>query len=206
MDVESGRRDRWRDEERDTNSNKDRWTEHSGNKMYGREQRWTDTTNKDPNRESKWNTRWGPDDKDTEGLRDKWIDSGKEANPNVSKVGKDEKEGEAFRPWRGSSAQGRGNQTPSNKPYPPYNRGTPYSFSVGRGRGGTHPPALGTFSDKDSHELRYTRIKLLDVYKSADMRTQGDGFLEVPSLTVNQPVEPFALCQPNSEELVLCIY
>ena len=268
--METGRRDRWRDEERDTNSSsvrKDRWrdgdkelgdtrrtdrrTENSS-RHYGEQrrvpsERWTDSSNKDSNfeqrRESKWNTRWGPDDKEAESLREKWIDSGKDSNssldkrpPLVANHGKDEREADSFRPWRSSAAQGRGrgdpsnNQTPLSKQSPAhsYNRGrgenTSYTFSVGRGRGSSgssvnnaysHPHSLGNFSDKDEtghgdpHQLRYARTKLLNLYRSSDLRLNrrlGDGFVEVPSLTMDEPVEPLALCPPNSEEMVMCIY
>lgn len=103
LDNESGRRDRWRDEERDTNSSvrRDRWREgerehndsrrmdrkiESSGRIYGEArrapmERWTDTGNKDNHeqrRESKWNTRWGPDDKEADAMHEKWVDSKKE--------------------------------------------------------------------------------------------------------------------------------
>lgn len=273
LDMETGRRDRWRDEERDTNSSMrkdrwrdgekelgdtrrtDRWTENSSARHFGEgrrvpSDRWTDSSNRDSGyeqrRESKWNTRWGPDDKESEGLREKWMDSGKDGNMHLDKGsshvahhGKDEKEGDHYRPsWRSNSFQNRGrgesahNQTLTpNKQIPAYsyNRGraenTPSTFSLGRGRvssGGstvssisTHSQSPGTLSDKavsgheEPHPLRYSRTKLLDVYREADMRSFQklvDGFVEVPSLTLEEPVEPLALRSPNPEELVMCIY
>lgn len=269
MDMETGRRDRWRDEERDTNSSirkdwwkdgdkdlgdtrrVDRWTENSSARHFGEArrvpstERWTDSSNKDSSyeqrRESKWNTRWGPDDKESESLREKWTDSGKNGNLHLDKGsshvahhGKDEKEGEYYRPWRPNSIQNRGRgESPHNQTLTPnkqtpghsYNRGrgenTPSTFSLGRGRissgGGTvnsisaHSQSLGTLSDKiesvhiEPHQLRYSRTKLLDVYRVADMisfQKLVDGFVDVPSLTLEEPVEPFALCVPNTEELV----
>ncbi|KAE9588457.1 putative GYF-like domain-containing protein [Lupinus albus] len=107
LDSESGRHDRWRDEERDTKSSirKDRWrdggkdlgdarrvdrrTENSSTKNIGEARRgpsdrWNDSGNKDSNfdqrRESKWNTRWGPDEKEPESLHEKWNDSGKDGD------------------------------------------------------------------------------------------------------------------------------
>ncbi|GLT92141.1 hypothetical protein SLE2022_099940 [Rubroshorea leprosula] len=83
LDMETGCRDRWRDEERDTYSfmHKDRWrdgdkelsdtrrvdrwtdnlsTRHSGEARRAPSERWTDFGNRDSNydqrRESKWNT------------------------------------------------------------------------------------------------------------------------------------------------------
>ncbi|CAL0323749.1 unnamed protein product [Lupinus luteus] len=107
LNSESGRHDRWRDEERDTKSSirKDRWrdggkdlgdarrvdrrTENSSTKNFGEARRgpsdrWNDSGNKDSNfdqrHESKWNTRWGPDEKKPEGLHEKWNDSGKDSD------------------------------------------------------------------------------------------------------------------------------
>ncbi|KAL5558065.1 hypothetical protein UlMin_034276 [Ulmus minor] len=268
LDMETNRRDRWRDEERDTNSSirkdrwrdgdkelgdarrMERWTENSSARHYGEarrvpSERWNDSSNKDSNyeqrRESKWNTRWGPDDKETDGSREKWMDSAKDTNMHLEKRsshvanhGKDEREGDHYRPWRANSSLGRGrgelshnqNQT-SNKQVPAYsfNRGrgenTSHTFSLGRGKvstGGTmssissHSQPLGTLSDKPEsghggpHLLRYSRIKLLDVYRVADMgsfRKLVDAFIEVPSLTLNEPVEPLALCAPNPDEVAV---
>ncbi|XP_043709256.1 protein ESSENTIAL FOR POTEXVIRUS ACCUMULATION 1-like isoform X2 [Telopea speciosissima] len=105
LDTESGRQDRWRDEERDTNSSlrKDRWREgdkelgdarkmdrwmenpsirHSGEARRVPSERWTDSNNKESNyeqrRESKWTTRWGPEDKESESWREKWLDSSRD--------------------------------------------------------------------------------------------------------------------------------
>ncbi|KAL3573175.1 hypothetical protein D5086_027079 [Populus alba] len=51
-------------------------------------------TNYDQRRERKWNTRWGPDDKDTDGLYEKWIDSGRDGD---MPFGKDEWEDDHYR-------------------------------------------------------------------------------------------------------------
>ncbi|KAM0967835.1 hypothetical protein ACFX2A_016567 [Malus domestica] len=268
MDMEAGgRRERWRDEERDTNSSgrKDRWRdgdkeigdtrrmdrrmENSSAKHFGEArrappERWTDSSNKESNyeqrRESKWNTRWGPDDKEAEGLRDKWADSGRDASMHLDKglshVGnhvKDEKDGDHYRPWRSNSSQARGRGDPShnqttNKNAPIYSsnwgRGenAPPTFSVGRGRGSsgggsmnsspTIPQSIGTVLDKvesehgEPYPLRYSRTKLIDVYRKADMKSYQklvDGFIEMSSLMVDEPLEPLALCAPNSEEMAL---
>ncbi|KAF8405207.1 hypothetical protein HHK36_010107 [Tetracentron sinense] len=104
-DTESGRRDRWRDEERDTNFSirrdrwregdkelgdtrrMDRWMENSSIRNSGEarrvpSERWTDSSNRESNydqrRESKWNTRWGPDDKESESWHEKWLDTSKD--------------------------------------------------------------------------------------------------------------------------------
>ena len=61
----------------------------------------------------------------------------------------------------------------------------------------------------ESYPFRYGRTKLLDVYRSADMRLYRklvDGFIDVTSLTLEEPLEPLALCAPNSEEMVMRIH
>ncbi|XP_044474434.1 protein ESSENTIAL FOR POTEXVIRUS ACCUMULATION 1-like isoform X2 [Mangifera indica] len=268
LDMETGRRDRWRDEERDTHSSMrkdrwrdgdkehgearktDRWTENSSIRHYGEvrrplSERWTEPGNRDTNhdqrRESKWNTRWGPDDKETDGLHDRWTDSSKDGDLTVDKGlshasshGKDEKDGDSYRPWRSNSFQNRGrgdsahyhSLTP-NKQVPPFShsRGRAEStpiFSAGRGKPNssgnlmnsvsTHSQPLGILSDKgeSSHgeycQLRYSRTKLLDVYRATEMRSYQkllEGLAQVPSLTQEDPVEPLAFCAPDAEEMVI---
>ncbi|OIW12042.1 hypothetical protein TanjilG_24440 [Lupinus angustifolius] len=264
LDSESGRRDRWRDEERDTKSSirKDRWRD-GGDKDLGdarRVDRWTDNssaknfgearrgpsdkrhesgnkeTNFDQRRESKWNSRWGPDDKEPEGIREKVNDSGRDSDghhdkglSHISNHVKDEKEGDHFRPWRPSFSQSRGRAEPTHPPNTtPIKQGS--TFSYGRGRGENTPPAFtlghgrvgsggssmnnstysGTLLDKvvtehgEPSAFRYSRTKLLDVYRLTDMGTDRklvDDFVQVPNLTHDEPLEPLALSVPNSEEL-----
>ncbi|XP_039023951.1 protein ESSENTIAL FOR POTEXVIRUS ACCUMULATION 1-like [Hibiscus syriacus] len=109
--METGLRERWRDEERDTHSSvrKDHWRD--GDKVLGDTrrmdrwadlpskqfgearraptERWTDSGNRDSNydqkRESKWNTRWGPDVKNNERSREKWADSGRDGDMPLDK-------------------------------------------------------------------------------------------------------------------------
>ncbi|KAJ4963601.1 hypothetical protein NE237_023540 [Protea cynaroides] len=266
LDTESGRRDRWRDEERDTDSSirRDRWRE--GDKELGDarkmdrwmdnpsirpsgearrvpSERWTDTSNRESSyeqrRENKWNTRWGPEDKESESWREKWLDSSRDGEvprdkglSHLNNQGKDDKEGDYYRPWRSNSSQNRGRGEPHyqaltpNKQTPPlgYSRGrgenTPPTFSVGRGRvssGGSavnstfaSSYSLGTVSDKgesahgEPSALSYNRTKLLDIYRMTDVRSYGkqlDAFIEVPSLTQAEPLEPLALFAPSVEEL-----
>ncbi|XWS25746.1 hypothetical protein CRYUN_Cryun27aG0094200 [Craigia yunnanensis] len=112
LDMETDRRDRWRDEERDIHSSVrkdhwrdgdkepsdthriDRWADNLPSGHYGElrrapSERWTDSGNRDSNydqrRESKWNTRWGPDDKTTESSRDKRTDSGRDGDMPLHK-------------------------------------------------------------------------------------------------------------------------
>ncbi|GLT71283.1 hypothetical protein SLA2020_433160 [Shorea laevis] len=268
LDMETGRRDRWRDEERDTHSSmrKDRWrdgdkeltdtrrmdrrtdnlsTRHFGEARRAPSERWTDSGNRDSNydqrRESKWNTRWGPDDKDTESLRDKWTDSVRDGDTSLDKglsplpsYGKDEREGDHYRPWRSNSSQSRGRGehlhhqtlTPNKQVSTyPYGRGrgenTPPTFSASRGRGISggnsmtaisHHHSMGIISDKpdsgqgEASSLRYSRTKLLDLYRKTELRAYQkllDGLVSVPSLTQNEPQEPLALSAPNSEEMIV---
>ncbi|KAJ0252545.1 Protein ESSENTIAL FOR POTEXVIRUS ACCUMULATION 1 [Hirschfeldia incana] len=206
----------------------DRWTD-SGNKDAGTEQRrgpgdrWTDSGNKDAGteqrRESKWNSRWGPDDKEGENARSKWDEAGKDGEIIREKVPSlPSSDGDHYRPWRPSQGRGRGESLHSQST--PNKQGTSFSHSRGRGRlssGGSlftsasnqsHPP--GSASEKgesgtgEHYHLRYSRMKLLDVYRMADtvsFEKFPDGFIEVPSLTCEQPSDPLAICAPSSEEV-----
>ncbi|XP_010540354.1 PREDICTED: uncharacterized protein LOC104814159 [Tarenaya hassleriana] len=262
LEMESGRHDRWRDEERDAlpsvrkdrwrngdrefgDNRKDRWdnvgTKSFGDSRRGPSDRWTDSGNRDAGtdqrRESKWNLRWGPDDKETEIARNRWDESGKDGESLREKGislpsghGK-EREGDRYRPWRPSQSRGRGeplqNQSTPNKQVPAFshNRGrgeNAPTFSAGRGRLNTvgsffssastqsHPP--GVPSDKresgyaEPSHLRYSRMKLLDVYRMEDIESYEkfpDDFIVVPSLTCEKPSEPLALCAPDSEEVII---
>ncbi|KAF9620316.1 hypothetical protein IFM89_011051 [Coptis chinensis] len=267
-DFESGRRDRWRDEERDTNSairrdrrkdgekelvdtrKMDRWVEtpskHSGEPRRAPSDRWNDISNRDGNydqrRDSKWSSRWGPDDKESDGWREKLQDSGRDSEVPRDKLlshatnhGKEDKEGDHYRPWRSNSSQSRGRGEPphhqtlaQNRQAPAFNYGrgrgenNSPNFSVGRGRvssgsalnsSSTYTQSLGAVPDKgenfhnDQSPLKYSRIKLLDIYRMAGVESYErplDGFLEIPpSLTQDEPLEPLALSAPSPEELVV---
>ncbi|XP_038705199.1 protein ESSENTIAL FOR POTEXVIRUS ACCUMULATION 1-like isoform X1 [Tripterygium wilfordii] len=267
LDRETNRLDRWREEERDTNSSvrKDRWRDgdkelgdprrteqwmdNSSNRHFGESRRvpsdrWSDSNNRDASfdqrRESKWNTRWGPDDKESEGVRDKRMDSGRDGDMLLDRGSlpshqKDERDGDNFRAWRSNSSQSRGRGEPSNhQTLTPnkqtttfsYSRGrgenTPPTFSAGRGRFSStgsvvnsfpvHSQAPGTILDKgdtghsEPSLLRYSRTKLLDVYRKTDgMSCEKllDGFVQVLLLTQEDLLEPLALCAPTSDEMVV---
>ncbi|KAF5759035.1 putative GYF domain-containing protein [Helianthus annuus] len=225
-------RERWRDEERDTtafvrkdrwregekeagvgdNRKVDRWADNSSGKHYGESRhtpsdKWGDSGNKDANhdqvqrRESKWNTRWGPDDKETDVIHEHDIPREREAdNP---------------RPWRSNSALNRARVDPPHQQSPGLNkptsmfshgrgRGEHYNptFSVGRGRGAS----VGDRGNDDVSPMRYSRTKLLDVYRITDMKAGGmmlDGVVPVPSLTQEEVLEPLALTSPTPEELFI---
>ncbi|KAF8091840.1 hypothetical protein N665_0433s0009 [Sinapis alba] len=222
-----GEQRRWTD-----SGNKDAGSE----QRRGPSDRWTDSGNKDAGtdqrRESKWNSRWGPDDKEAENARNKWDEPGKdgeiirEKGPSLPSS-----DGDHYRPWRPSQGRGRGeslhSQSTPNKQVTAFShsrgRGeNPAIFSAGRGRlssGGSlftsasnqsHPP--GSASEKgesgpgEPYHLRYSRMKLLDVYRMADtvcFEKFPDGFVEVPSLTCEQPSDPLAICAPSSEEVTI---
>nr|XP_027092525.1 uncharacterized protein LOC113713027 isoform X1 [Coffea arabica] len=263
LDMESGRRDRWRDEERDTNSavrrdrwrdgekepvdnrKTDRWTDSSGRQYAdarrGPTERWTDLGNRDGNhdqrRESKWNTRWGPDDKETDNVREKWAESSKDSDLLLDKGpsslayhGKEEKEGDHYRPWRmNSHSRGRVDPpphqtlTPSRQaPVFTHGRGrgetSGLTFSVGRGRvssvsnASAQSYSVGYVSEKgetahgESLPWRYSRTKLLDVYRTTDTRSCekiSNVVQQVPPLTQEEPIEPLALCTLTNEELMV---
>ncbi|XP_045799293.1 protein ESSENTIAL FOR POTEXVIRUS ACCUMULATION 1-like [Trifolium pratense] len=113
LDSESGRHDRWRDEERDTKSSvrKDRWRD--GDKVLGDAQRadrwvdnpstrnfgetrrstsdrWNDSGNREMNfdqrRENRRTSRWGRDEKEPEVFHEKQNESGKNGDPHLDKV------------------------------------------------------------------------------------------------------------------------
>ncbi|CAL1355931.1 unnamed protein product [Linum trigynum] len=162
-DMEPGRRDRWRDEERDTNlsARKDRWRD--GEKELGdskRMDRWVenpsgrhyearrvpterwgvDSGNRDNNyeqrRESKWNSRWGPDGKETDSGRD--VDVPHEKGLGILPTqGKDDREADHNRPWRSGSSQSRGRGDAPHQTTPLSNKQGPM-FPYGRGRGETN--------------------------------------------------------------------
>ncbi|KAG9440962.1 hypothetical protein H6P81_021127 [Aristolochia fimbriata] len=269
MEAEVARRDRWRDEERDTNSGvrRDRWrgegekevggdanrkmdrwvdnslSRHAGEARRPMPDRWSDSGNRESSyeqrRESKWNTRWGPDDKESESWREKWLESGKDGEGLRDKVmapsvnhGKDtDKEADHHtRPWRSniSQSRGRGGDPPHHQSVASNKQ--PTMFSYGRGRGESvgpifsgsrgrgnyqnsgHPYMVGTAVEKlegsygDYSTLKYSRTKLLDVYRMIDMETYKkplESFVEVPSLTQVDPLEPLALFAPSPEELAI---
>ncbi|CAN1126929.1 Protein ESSENTIAL FOR POTEXVIRUS ACCUMULATION 1 [Linum perenne] len=259
FDMETGRRDRWRDEERDTNfsvrkdrwrdgdkevgdtKRTDRWGENSSGKHYEARraptERWSDSSNRDnthdQRRESKWNSRWGPDNKEADGSREKWGGSSKDNDVPHDKglgilptQGKDDREIDHSRPWRSNLSQSRArgdapHQTPPSNKHGPmfsYGRGRGESsptLSAGRGRIGVggnslisvHSQPLGAISDKaENGPLRYGRTKLLDLFRRTDMRSSWkllDEFVHVPSLTQEEMVEPLALLSPDPEETVV---
>ncbi|KAL6647808.1 hypothetical protein ACP70R_015245 [Stipagrostis hirtigluma subsp. patula] len=111
LDGETGRRERWRDDEREPNSTHrwsrwretdkehgdtrkvERWSDdpskYSGDGRRAPQERWGDSNNKEGNydqrRENKWSIRWGSNEKESENWRDRWGDSGKEGDASREK-------------------------------------------------------------------------------------------------------------------------
>ncbi|GKB49722.1 hypothetical protein Tco_0900475, partial [Tanacetum coccineum] len=163
----SARKDRWREEDKELVENRkvDRWTDNPSGRYHGQTQRapserLADSGNKeannDPRRESKWSSRRGPDGKETDSVRDKWTDSGK-----------DEWDTDHPRPWRSSSALSRGKIEPSSYQSPTSNKLSPMgvhgrgrgenrhpTFSLGRGKGTVEGNPMNNFNTSiDSHPL-----------------------------------------------------
>ena len=64
----------------------------------------------------------------------------------------------------------------------------------------------GAISDKgESGTLRSSRTKFLDEYRMTDMKSRqlSNGFVQVPSLTLEETCEPLALCAPTPPEEML---
>ncbi|CAL9767047.1 unnamed protein product [Musa acuminata subsp. burmannicoides] len=70
--------------------------------------------------------------------------------------------------------------------------------------GFSHEKSDGASGDLST--IRYTRMKLLDIYRTTDIksfRLSLDEFVEVPSLTQVEPLEPLAFSAPTSDESVI---
>lgn len=112
LDSESGRHDRWRDEERDTKSSirndrwrdgdkvlgdsrrVDRWVDNPSTRNFGENRRstsdrWNDSGNREINfdqrRDNRRTSRWGHDEKEPEVLHEKQNDSGKNSDLHQDK-------------------------------------------------------------------------------------------------------------------------
>ncbi|GAB2224871.1 hypothetical protein Drorol1_Dr00005649 [Drosera rotundifolia] len=260
LDSESGRRDRWREEERDINSSirNDRWRD--GDKKFdnkrmdrtvepfpagrfGEARRppsdfFTEPdkdTNHDQRREGKWTTRWESDNE-----VNKRFETSKHGDDSHDKGlshgalhEKDDKESDHQKPWRSTSSQSRGRGEPQHNQSPtaskegplfPHGRGrgdsAPPTFSAGRGRVGFGGGSInnvsvpyrpiGSVSQRgdsghgDPSMFKYSRTKLLDVYRVIDtssMNQLSDGFFQVPPITQDEPLEPLALCSLLAEEV-----
>lgn len=243
------RKDRWRDGDRELVDTRrvERWDNTArsfGEARRALSERRTDLFNRENNndhwRESKWNTRWGPDDnKEREGSHERFGNSGKDGETLVDKGMihssnhmKDDREGDHYRPWRGTFLQSRARGEPPLQQSPLVNKqdttlapgrrwgeNISKTFSFGRGRmnsfgkpsnsASMHPlessSEKGDISHGEPSTLKYSRMKLLGVYRTMDIECYGnlkDGLVHVPLLTHEEPVEPLALCAPSVEETV----
>ncbi|OEL16447.1 hypothetical protein BAE44_0022534 [Dichanthelium oligosanthes] len=149
LDGETGRHDRWRDDEREPNSTHrwSRWREtdkehgdprkvekwsddtskYSVDSRRAPQERWGDSNNKEGNydqrRENKWTARWGSNDKESENWRDRWGDSGKEGDSSRDK---------GFSHYTGKDGNNYEKDTERDDNI---SRSWKSSYPVGRGRG-----------------------------------------------------------------------
>ncbi|KAF5196465.1 Gyf domain-containing protein [Thalictrum thalictroides] len=209
----------------------DRWNDSNNrdvNYDQRRDNKWGTRWGPDDKESESWREKLQDSGRDSDLPRDKVMS-------HVSSFGKEDKEVDHYRPWRSNAAQSRGRGEPphhqafpQNKQSSTFNYGkgrgeNASNFSVGRGRvssGGAvlninsgQPHSLGAALDKgdgfyrDHSSLKYSRLKLLDIYRMTDLRSHGnplDGLFEIPpSLTQTEALEPLALSAPASEESVI---
>ncbi|CAN6202974.1 unnamed protein product [Urochloa humidicola] len=151
LDGEIGRRDRWRDDEREPNSTHrwsrwretdkeqgdprkvDRWADdtskYSVDSRRAPQERWGDSNNKEGNydqrRENKWTARWGSNDKESENWRDRWGDSGKDGDVSRDK---------GFSQFTAHGKDGNNSEKDTERD-DNLSRSWKSSYPVGRGRG-----------------------------------------------------------------------
>ncbi|XP_022869662.1 uncharacterized protein LOC111389045 [Olea europaea var. sylvestris] len=171
--------------------------------------------------------KWGESNKESDMLLDKGP-----FHPPYH--GKDEKDVDHYRPWRPNTSYRRGRGEPLHQALTPNKQVSTFVHGRGRGEnpaptfplvrgrissGGSSvtniyipPQPVGSFSEKvesghgEQSALRYSRIKLLNMYRITDMRSFAKLLGEVdqvPSLTLEEPLEPLAFCTPTPEELVV---
>ncbi|KAG1368483.1 PERQ amino acid-rich with GYF domain-containing protein 2 [Cocos nucifera] len=204
-----------------------------GNYDQRRESKWNTRWGPDDRESESWREKWSDSSKDVEGSRDKGLphlaSHGKDTNNHAKDT---EREEHYSRSWRNIS-RGRGEPShhqslTANKPSSIFGygrgrveNGIPVS-PAGHGRfnssmstlggGPSRPYHLITASDQsdgasgDPSYLRYGRMKLLDIYRMTDVKNfkmSLDGFIEVQSLTQEEPLEPLALSAPTPEESVI---
>ncbi|CAN6222392.1 unnamed protein product [Urochloa humidicola] len=251
LDGEIGRRDRWRDDEREPNSTHrwSRWRETDKEQGDPRkverwaddtskysvvhrsagvtpQERWGDSNNKEGNydqrRDNKWTARWGSNE-ESENWRDRWGDSSKDGDVSREKGfsqftahGKEgnnyekdtERDDNISRSWKSSYPVGRGRGDLSHYPSqaPQKSSGT---YGYGRGKPDNdfaNFPSRGKFTSGDRSAFKYSRMKLLDIYRSCDVtefKIPADCFEEVSVLFQENALEPLALAAPVAEEAAI---
>lgn len=229
FNKELGRHDYWHDEERDTSCvpQRDRWKE-----GCALSKQWTDSSYKESNVdqhcERRRSTHWGPGDKESKGQREKCVDANR--NSEISQGKRPSQGSDHCRPWRSSSYYSRKSGEPHHQILNPHSEAADSghgqshrenSLAVDRGRLSSGGNFVKRFSSPRSSSIvlnkvqgdigeyspsKYGRTQLLDVYRmnSHTIFTKpADGFIDVPSLTQEEPQEPLALCAPTSEEMVM---
>ncbi|KAJ1287680.1 hypothetical protein BS78_02G029800 [Paspalum vaginatum] len=204
LDGETGRRDRWRDDEREPNSTH-RWSrwretekEHGDQRKVERwsddtskypvdgrrapQERWGDSNNKEGNydqrRENKWTARWGSNEKESENWRDRWGDSGKEGDASREK---------GFSHYTAHGKDGNNHEKDTEKDEN-ISRSWKSSYPVGRGRGDLphYPPQA---SQKPSATYGYGRGKQENDF--ANFPNSRGKFTSGTSAVSSGPSRPF---------------
>ncbi|XP_072950989.1 protein ESSENTIAL FOR POTEXVIRUS ACCUMULATION 1-like isoform X1 [Typha angustifolia] len=198
-----------------------------------RESKWNTRWGPDDKEAGNWSDKLAESGRERDGFRDKGLPHFTSHEKDINNHEKDtEKEETYSRSWRSNFSLSRGRGDPSHHPSQSPNRPSAM-FSYGRGRsendnsvfsnprgkfnssngsansGSSRPYHLVSVSDKsdgasgDAYTLRYSRMKLLDLYRLTDiknLRISLDGFTEVPSLTQAEALEPLAFSAPGLEE------
>ncbi|CAN6181173.1 unnamed protein product [Urochloa humidicola] len=205
-----------------------------GNYDQRRDNKWTARWGSNEESEN-WRDRWGDSSKDGDVSREKGFSQftahGKEGN-NYEKD--TERDDNISRSWKSSYPVGRGrgdlSHYPSQAPQKSsgtygYGRGKPdndFANFPSRGKftsgtnaissGSSRPFHLGLLSDRpggasgDRSAFKYSRMKLLDIYRSCDVtefKIPADCFEEVSVLFQENALEPLALSAPVAEEAAI---
>ncbi|XP_024524051.1 GRB10-interacting GYF protein 2 isoform X2 [Selaginella moellendorffii] len=175
-------RERWREDERETvGTRRDRWVEPVNR----------DRDAFDSRRDGKWSNRWGPDDKEKEFRREKWL-AGRSPAPSALP-----KSAPGFGAGRGRGvgsvgfAAGRGRASGTTL--------GSYSAALSGGHIGAPPPTV----EKPGNSFKYPRAKLLDIYRKcggASGFTEKELSPDVSEVSESSPMDPLAFVTPNPEE------
>ncbi|KAH9300621.1 hypothetical protein KI387_012204, partial [Taxus chinensis] len=209
----------------------DRWSDTGSretNYEARRESKWDTRWGREDKDTENRREKWLEPGKDVEGQREKGLlmvsDNGKDSERETE---------HNSRPWRSNSLQNRARGEGSYLSTPTPNKNA-QGFSFGRGRGDLASPGftagrgrgnhivsglvynssnyspLGASSERwdtnlgNGSTLRYSRAKLLDIYRRCVMKPSfarpPDGFSELPLLTQTDTLEPLALSSPSPEE------
>ncbi|XP_062186822.1 protein ESSENTIAL FOR POTEXVIRUS ACCUMULATION 1-like [Phragmites australis] len=204
-----------------------------GNYDQRRENKWTTRWGSNEKESENWRDRWGDSGKEGDASREKgfshYAARGKDGN-NYEKDA--ERDDNISRSWKSSYPLGRGRGDSSHYPSQIPQK-SPATYGYGRGKsdneitnfpssrvkftsgtgaigsGSSRPFHLGLLSDRpggasrDRSAFRYSRMKLLDIYRSCDvtdLKVPVDCFEEVSVFMQEDALEPLALSAPIAEE------